>query len=125
MAQEHLKSGLALNRIVQHGEKILSLCHGLDRESFLASPSIPDAVGMNLIAIGQWMMDIRDGDDSLFQTISGGNEVIGLRHILAHDYVRIDFSRVWGFVTDHIPQLVREASNQRDRYIDEHSVQLN
>ncbi len=79
---------------------------------------------MNLIAIGQRLMDIRHDDPSVFDQLTRPNEVIGLRHRLAHDYEEINFDLVWTFVEDHLPLLLKEAAELRDRFVDEYKVQL-
>ena len=32
--------------------------------------------------------------------------IVGMRHILVHDYFKIDHDAVWRVVTEHIPQMI-------------------
>lgn len=32
--------------------------------------------------------------------------IVGMRHILVHDYFKVDLDAVWRVVTEHIPQMI-------------------
>lgn len=34
------------------------------------------------------------------------SRMVGMRHILVHDYFKVDHDAVWRVVTDHLPQMI-------------------
>ena len=124
MAEDRIRYGRALDRIVSQCRTIESFCAGHDRASFLGSEVTKAAIGMSLIVIGEWLTDIRDGDPTTFAGITDGHRVIGLRHRIAHGYDDIDFDRIWTFLVEKLPVLFEETSSLRDRFVDEYKVRL-
>jgi uncharacterized protein with HEPN domain len=76
-----------------------------EKDIFLASPVLQDAVLMRLQVIGESLMQMRALDDDAFEqrAAESWNQVIGLRNIISHGYRTIDFERTWQIITDELP----------------------
>lgn len=78
-----------------------------NKETFLASPLLQDAVLMRLQVIGENLAAIRRIDNSRFAEVADDSwyQVIGLRNIIPHGYETIDFNRIWRIISDELPAL--------------------
>lgn len=65
------------------------------------------AVERKLAIIGEALNKIKKTDSSL--TITNMIKIIGLRHILIHDYDLINSETIWQIVTKHLPTLKAEV----------------
>ncbi|GAA4311935.1 HepT-like ribonuclease domain-containing protein [Compostibacter hankyongensis] len=74
---------------------------------FMHNPTVTDAVERRLAIIGEALHQIKKKDSSL-TGISDHKKIIGLRHILVHDYDLIDHATIWIIVTKHLPRLEEE-----------------
>jgi uncharacterized protein with HEPN domain len=45
--------------------------------------------------------------------------IVGMRHILVHDYFKVDHDAVWRVDTDHIPQMIPILESALDHWPDE------
>lgn len=71
-----------------------------------------DSVERRLAIIGEALFKADRIDKTL--DISGKKKVIGLRHILVHDYDLIDDATIWLIITENLPVLKLEISKLMD-----------
>ena len=73
---------------------------------FFATPSLQDAVVRQLEIIGEatkrLSADLRAAHPEV-----PWRPMAGLRDVLIHDYMGVDFAVVWGIVEHHLPQMKR------------------
>lgn len=76
-----------------------------DREMFLASPMLQDAVLMRLQVIGENLVQVRRIDEHAFQqqAVDSWYKLIGLRNIISHGYTTIEFERIWQIIDEELP----------------------
>ena len=88
-----------------------------DKETFLASPVLQDAVLMRLQVIGENLAQMRALNDETFerQAADSWNQVIGLRHITSHGYREIDFERIWQIMKAELPAFAESIDAAADR----------
>ncbi len=76
-----------------------------------------DAMMMRLQEVGENLARIRSIDEARYQeeTPDSWKKMIGLRHVISHEYERLRFDVIWKIVTEELPsfeQSVREALNR-------------
>jgi uncharacterized protein with HEPN domain len=78
-----------------------------DKDAFLASPVLQDAILMRLQVIGEHLARIRHIDEDRFADVADQTwfQVIGLRNIISHGYETIDQERIWRIVNNGLPAL--------------------
>lgn len=76
-----------------------------DKRAFLSSPLEQDAILMRLQVIGESLVQIRSIDEERFaqQAADSWHKMIGLRNIISHGYIAIDFERIWQIITEELP----------------------
>ena len=72
-----------------------------------------DAVERRLAIIGEALNKLNKIDNSI--SITNKTKIIGLRHILVHDYDLINPETIWQIVTKHLPLLKSEVENILNR----------
>lgn len=72
-----------------------------------------DSVERRLAIIGEALFKANKLDELL--DISDKKRIIGLRHILVHDYDLIDDATIWRIVQQHLPVLKLELKKIMDR----------
>lgn len=68
-----------------------------------------DLVRLGLIDIGEILNGLSDRDSSSFERITGAAGFIGLRNVIAHQYRRVNWHRVWDTVQNEVPLLHAEV----------------
>lgn len=76
-----------------------------NKEEFFAQHVLQDAILMRLHTIGESLAQIRRLDDETFDSLDLDSwyKMIGLRNIIAHGYITIDFDIIWQIVTEELP----------------------
>jgi uncharacterized protein with HEPN domain len=66
---------------------------------------LQDAILMRLHTMGESLVQIRQLDDEAFDSVALDSwyKLIGLRNIIAHGYITIDFDIIWQIVTEELP----------------------
>ena len=77
---------------------------GGGREAFMASTLIQDAVVRNLQTLAESSRRLSDGIKAKHPQVDW-RVIGGFRNVLVHDYLGIDFERVWGVVEKDLPEL--------------------
>lgn len=84
--------------------KIESYVDQTDREEFLASTLIQDAVLRNLQVLAESTQRLSDTFKETHRKIEW-YKISGLRNILVHDYLGIDLNTVWNIIEKELPRL--------------------
>jgi uncharacterized protein with HEPN domain len=76
-----------------------------DKETFLASPMVQDAIMMRLQEIGENLARIRQLDDAQFNETAPDSwrKLIGLRNVISHGYEGIEYELIWQILTEELP----------------------
>jgi uncharacterized protein with HEPN domain len=85
-------------------ERIRSYVSGLDREAFLASSLVQDAVIRNLQVMAESTQRLSDGLKGTHREIDW-YRIAGFRNVLVHDYLGVDIERVWNIIETELPAL--------------------
>jgi uncharacterized protein with HEPN domain len=113
--REKIKDKERLNHIVESIDNIFEFTANLCFEDFVANKMVKFAVIKNLEIIGEasnlLTIDLRNKHAEI-----EWNLIIGLRHILVHDYYQISESIVWNTITEDL----LDFKNQIQKIIDNH-----
>ena len=87
-----------------------------DRETFLRSSVLRDAVLMRLQVIGENLVQVRRIDEDVFQqqAADSWHKLIGLRNIISHGYTTIEFERIWQIITEELPAFAASIDTAAD-----------
>lgn len=79
-------------------------------ERFLADLYIADAVAMQLVVVGESANRLSVAFKDAHPQISWPR-IISLRHLIAHEYEKLDPARLWDVVINHGPRLAADISD--------------
>lgn len=94
-----------LDMLIAAGEAH-TFSQGLDWEEFQRSSLHQHAIAKALENIGEAARKVSDDKKALHSEIPW-QQIIALRHRIAHDYFHLDLSRVWQIVQEEIPLLIK------------------
>jgi uncharacterized protein with HEPN domain len=77
---------------------------GQSREQYLTDDLLQAAVERKIEIIGEAARKITDSFQQSHPEVPW-SKIMGQRHVLAHDYGRIEHDRIWSVVTEHLPAL--------------------
>ena len=99
--------------MIDFSEKVLAYTDGMDQEAFLADDLTYDATLRNLELIGEAATHIpavvRQANSEI-----PWHAIIGTRNSLAHAYLIISDSIIWGIIQEAIPDLLPALRNLLD-----------
>ena len=101
------KDASILEHIIRHC-KIIADClkrFGNDVEAFKNDQIYRDAVGMNILQIGELVSRLSEKYLSATKEDIPWRQIRALRNIYAHAYEAVDDERVWEIVNNDIPEL--------------------
>ncbi len=78
-----------------------------DKNRFMASPLVQDAVVRNLQTMAESTQRLSDSLKSSNPSVDW-TAISGFRNILVHDYLGLDLERLWGVVNRRLPLLKAE-----------------
>ena len=96
--------------MIEFGEKVLAYTDGLDQEAFIADGLTYDATLRNLQLIGEAARHIPDEVRQSHSEIPW-HAFIGTRNRLAHSYLAISDSIIWGVIQEAVPDLLPALRN--------------
>ena len=96
--------------MIDFGEKVLAYTEGLDQEAFIADGLTYDATLRNLQLIGEAATHIPDEVRQAHSEIPW-HAIIGTRNRLAHSYLAISDSIIWGVIQEAVPELLPALRN--------------
>ena len=91
--------------MIEFGEKVLAYTEGMDQEAFTTDRLTYDATLRNLQLIGEAATHIPDEVRQNHSEIPW-HAVIGIRNRLAHSYLAISDSIIWGVIQEAVPDLL-------------------
>ena len=91
--------------MIDFSEKVLAYTEGMDQEAFLADGLTYDATMRNLQLIGEAATHIPDEIRQAHSEIPW-HAIIGTRNRLAHSYLTISDSIIWGIIQEAVPDLL-------------------
>ncbi len=103
---------LYIEHILHSIERIQSYIRGLDQKTFLENFVTQDAVVRQLEIIGEATKRISKKFRSKYPEIPW-SDMAGMRDILIHDYIDVDFNIVWKTAVESVLKL-RELLNKVD-----------
>lgn len=92
---------LSMELVAQHINSVENL------EQYLQNDLVKDAVTRRLSIIGEALFQADKQYKNL--AISNKERIIGLRHILVHDYDVVNDELIWSIVHTHLPRLMEET----------------
>ena len=102
---EH-KDVFLIETIIDYCNKTASYLkdNSITEESFLDNPYFQDTCAFYCLQIGENANDLSEQFITTHKDIEW-RKIIGLRHVIAHEYGSIDPDLLWGIVTKNIPEL--------------------
>ena len=85
-------------------EKIALQIDATDHDVFMTDLYIADAIALQLMVVGERANKLSDGFKDRFPEVQWA-KIISLRHLIAHEYDRIDRARTWDIATVFAPSL--------------------
>lgn len=96
-----------LEDVRKYAVRALSYARDMTFEQFCADTTRSDAIIRCLMVIGEAAGRLSTEARDQFPQFEW-SAMKGMRHILIHDYGRIDFTKIWDVVTTKLPQLQSE-----------------
>lgn len=96
--------------MIEFGEKVLAYTEGLNQEAFIADGLTYDATLRNLQLIGEAATHVPDEVRQTHPEVPW-HAIIGTRNRLAHSYLAISDSIIWGVIQEAVPDLLPALRN--------------
>lgn len=105
---------LYLIHISERIERIEYYTQGTNKQAFMGSTLLQDAIIRNLQVLAESAQRL---SDNIKETESGIDwfEIAGFRNVLVHDYLGIDIERVWNILEKDLPALKEAVSRMLER----------
>lgn len=98
-----------LDDIRDYADRALQYTSGMTYEQFVVSGITTDAVLRCLMVIGEAAGRLSPAVHAALPQFDW-NGMKAMRHVVAHDYHRVDFATIWNVVADELPRLHGELS---------------
>ncbi|MGA2914774.1 MAG: HepT-like ribonuclease domain-containing protein [Sedimentisphaerales bacterium] len=95
---------LYLIHIIECIEHIESYTENVDKETFINTPIIQDAVIRNLQTMAESTQRLSERTKQMQPGIDW-HRISGFRNVLVHDYLGVDLERIWNIVEKEITPL--------------------
>jgi uncharacterized protein with HEPN domain len=96
-----------LKDIIDAGTELLQLeKDAVDAQSFLSNNYYYRTAERLFQIIGESIYKLNNLDRKI--PISDKEQIMGLRHLIVHDYDRVDYSRLWLFIKMYLRPLIEE-----------------
>ncbi len=93
-----------LMHIIEAIDEIQQYTSGISQKSFLSNSMMRFACIKQLEIIGEAANAITSETKSMFTDLEW-RQIIGMRHILVHEYFGVDFELIWQVITNDLPIL--------------------
>ena len=104
---------LYLIYISERIERIESYVGEIDKEKFMDSSLLQDAVIRNLQTLAESTQRLSDRLKDSHPEIDW-NKIAGFRNVLVHDYLGVDVERIWNIVEKELPALKNSIRKMLD-----------
>ena len=104
---------LYLIYISERIERIESYVGEIDKEKFMDSSLLQDAVIRNLQTLAESTQRLSDRLKDSHPEIDW-NKIAGFRNVLVHDYLGVDVERIWNIVEKELPALKKSIRKMLD-----------
>ncbi|WP_162175592.1 HepT-like ribonuclease domain-containing protein [Brevundimonas bacteroides] len=84
---------------------IADLIEGEEREAFLADKAKPHALAMFFVVLGEAANKVSPAVKSAYPELAW-SYAAKLRHLIAHEYQRVDHQQLWEFATLDAPEML-------------------
>lgn len=91
-------------------ERIESYIAGKDKQQFMDSTLLQDAIIRNLQTLAESTQRLSDEIKESHSTVDWF-KIAGFRNVLVHDYLGIDIERVWNILDKELPPLKEAIKN--------------
>src|SRR5580704_1747229 len=83
---------------------------GNDERKFMDDLLLQDATLLRLMDAGEQLSRVRETFPDFYtaHASSSWDRLIGLRNIIAHGYLVIDYAIIWSIIQEYLPQLIIE-----------------
>lgn len=98
------KDRISLQKMNKYIHEILSYTQGMDLDSFLEDNKTINASAFLIGQIGELVGEISEETQKNYPDIPWRN-IKGMRNKIIHDYEDIDFTVLWGTITESLPVL--------------------
>lgn len=99
-----------LLHILEAIDEIQHYTNNTDLKSFLSNSMMRFACVKQIEIIGEAANYISSDTRALFSDLEW-EQIIGMRHILVHEYFGMDFDLIWQVIIDDLPQLKSQVLN--------------
>lgn len=98
------KDAAYVHEILERLALIDALMAGADREAFLSHRSAPDALALHFLVLGEAANKLSSAFKRSIPSVEW-QKVINLRHLIAHEYRKIDHAELWRIAIEEAPKL--------------------
>ena len=95
--------------VQQEADYLTRLSSDVSLKEMVASEHLVRSVPQSLTTIGEALNNLAEHDKAVAERITGYRGYVGMRNILVHQYMRIDWDQVWHTVTKEVPVLACEV----------------
>ena len=102
--REAIRDKNRLEHIIEAIDNVNEFTQGLAFDDLVGNKMLCHAVVHNIQVIGEAAYKLTKEFCEAHPDVDW-KDIIGLRHVLVHDYYRIDFSELWAIIHDELPHL--------------------
>ena len=103
------KDRILLRKITAYAQEILLYIKDMNFETFLSDKKTVNASAFLIGQIGELASQISDETQNNYSDIPWRN-IKGMRNRIIHDYENVDFTVLWGTITESLPELLNIIS---------------
>ncbi|MCL1832957.1 MAG: DUF86 domain-containing protein [Leptospirales bacterium] len=103
------KDRILLKKMAAHTQEILSYIKDMDFKTFLSDKKSVNASAFLIGQIGELASQISNETQNNYSDIPWRN-IKGMRNRIIHDYENVDFTVLWGTITESLPELLNIIS---------------
>ena len=93
--------------MLESARAAIEYCQDRQREDLEHNRMLADAVVRRIEVIGEAARGLSEGLQAAHPEVPW-RAIMAIRHIIVHEYDRIDFNIVWRIVREHLPPLIQQ-----------------